>query len=264
MGKRLGRFHRMRVLVTGGRGTFGRLVTPRLQAAGHEVIITSRSQGPAPEGTQCRVLDLSRSRVPPGILDGIDAIVHAASNPVRPVSVDVRGTALIAEAAEQAGTGHMVYLSIVGVDAHPFPYYKAKAAAERTIEAGTAPHSILRATQFHEFLDRIFRTGPFITIFPGFEFQVIDGGAVAERVAELVAAGPQGRVADLGGPQTERMQRMATTWKQATGSRKPIVSMPVWGRTARAFRQRRHHSPNHATGTRTWDAWLSDTYGAAR
>lgn len=254
----------MRVMVTGGRGTFGTLLIPGLMAAGHDIVVTSRSAGPAEPGTERRVIDLSRPRISPSDLAEIDVVVHAATNPVRPATVDVRGTALLAEAARQTGVEHLIYPSIVGVDAHPYPYFRAKAAAERRIEASGVPHTIVRATQFHEFLDRIFSTGPFITVFPGFSFQVIDGGVVADRVVELVQTGPQGRVADLGGPRSERMRRMATTWKAATGSRKPLVPVPVVGRAARAFRRNQHHTPNRATGTREWDAWLEHHYRSDR
>lgn len=250
----------MRVMITGGRGTLGRLLVPRLQAAGHEVVITSRSDGPSSPGTERRHLDLARPQLTPGILDGIDTIVHAASNPARPATVDVGGTALLVQAAVQSGIQHLIYPSIVGVDDHPFFYYRAKAAAERRIEDGGVPHTILRATQFHEFLDRIFSTGPFVTVFPGFSFQVIDGGTVADRLVELVAAGPMARADDLGGPHPERMRRMAITWKQASGSSRPMVPVPVFGRTARAFRQNKHHTPNRASGTPEWDTWLKNRY----
>jgi uncharacterized protein YbjT (DUF2867 family) len=247
-------------MVTGGRGTLGQLLLPRLLEAGHEVVITSRSDGPTSPGTERRRLDLSASRIPPGTLDGIDTIIHAASNPARPSTVDEKGTALLVGRAAQVGVGHLIYPSIVGVDDHPFFYYRAKRAAEQRIEDGEVPHTIVRATQFHEFLDRIFSTGPFITVFPGFSFQVIDGGVVADRVLELVAAGPRGRVADLGGPYPEQMRRMATTWRQAARSRRPVVPVPVVGKTARAFRQNKHHTPNRADGTPDWDTWLSDKY----
>lgn len=252
----------MRVMITGGRGTLGKLLVPRLQTAGHEVVITSRSDGHAQSGIELRRLDLAAPRIPPGTLDGIDTIIHAASNPGRPSTVDVRGTALLVGTAAQTGVGHMIYPSIVGVDDHPYFYYRAKRAAEHRIEDGGVPYTIVRATQFHEFLDRIFSTSPFITVFPGFSFQVIDGGVVADQVVRLVTVGAQGRVPDLGGPRAERMRRMAATWKAVSGSRKPVVPVPVVGRTARAFRQNKHHTPNRANGTPTWDTWLDNHYAA--
>ncbi len=213
-------------MVTGGRGLVGRLVTPLPLAARHEVTVTSRRRRPAPAGTSLRMLDLGGDRLPGGALAGIDVVVHAAINPVRARAVDVRGIGLLLAEARSADVAHLIYLSIVGVDEHPFPYYRAEAAAEATVETGGTPHSILRATPFHEFLDRIFRTGPFITVFPGFEFQVIDGEVVADRVVELVADGPQGRVSDLSGPRAEPMEGMARSWKVATGSPKSIVRVP--------------------------------------
>ncbi len=250
----------MNVLVTGGRGTLGRLLVPRLVAAGHDVIVTSRSDREPPPGTTLRRLDLTEEAIPPATLDGVDTIVHAASNPARTKSVDIEGTQRLLTAAHDAGVGHVVYLSIVGVDGHPFPYYKAKVAAERLIAEGDVPHTIFRATQFHEFLDRIFKTGPIIAAFRGIEFQVIDGGVVADRLVELIAAGPAGRADDLGGPQGEDMRSMAERWKTATGTRQPLVPLPALGKAARAFKEKRHFTPNRAQGTPTWDDWLVATY----
>lgn len=251
----------MVVMVTGGRGTLGRLLVPRLLAAGRDVVVTSRSQSTAPPGTTLRTLDLAEDPIDSGVLEGIDTVVHAASNPARTKRVDVGGTQRLLDAAARTGLGHVVYLSIVGIDDHPFPYYRAKAAAERSIEERSVPHTILRATQFHEFLDRIFSTGPTVTVFSGLEFQVIDGGVVADRLVELVEAGPAGRVDDMGGPRVEPMRDMATSWKRATESRKPIVPIPAFGRIGRAFRERRHHTPNAVAGTPTWSDWLAANYG---
>lgn len=248
----------MKVLVTGGRGSFGRLLVPRLQAAGHQVEITSRSGAPGPDGTPTRVLDLTEP-VKDDSVTGVDAIVHAASNPARSRAVDITGTASLVEAAHRAQVPHLLYISIVGIDEHPFPYYRSKIAAEERI-AQHDGHTILRATQFHEFLDRIFSTGPVVTVFRGMEFQVIDGGVVADRMVELVGAGPQGRVPDLGGPRSETMKHMATTWKTASGSRKPTLPIPALGKAARAFKAKMHHTPNRADGTPTWDDWLAQRY----
>lgn len=252
----------MAILVTGGRGTLGRLLVPRLVSAGKNVVVTSRSASSPPSGVSLRTLDLAGAAVDPAVLDGVETIVHAASNPARTRAVDVRGTERLLDAAAAAKVAHVVYLSIVGIDDHPFPYYKAKAAAERIIEESPLPHTILRATQFHEFLDRIFGTGPITMVFPGIEFQVIDGGVVADRLVELIDAGPAGRAADIGGPRVEAMRSMAGSWKRATGSRKPIVPIAVPGKTTRAFKERRHHTPNRAEGTPTWDEWLAFTYGS--
>jgi uncharacterized protein YbjT (DUF2867 family) len=252
----------MKVLVTGGRGVLGRMLTPRLGAAGHEVVVSSRKEHAVPEGPEIRVLDLTDASSTEPALDGIDTVLHAASNAARSKTVDIEGTARLLEAAERAGVGHVVYISIVGVDQHPFPYYRAKLTAEGLVSDSATPDSILRATQFHEFLDRILASGgPIIPVFRGFEFQVIDSGAVADRLVALVDAGPQGRVDDIGGPRSEPMHDMAHSWKHATGSAKAIMPIPVFGRSAQAFRSKAHHTPNTLAGTTTWDDYLAAKYG---
>ncbi len=253
----------MATMITGGRGTLGRLVVPRLLAAGHEVIVTSRSGATVPpQGTSLRVLDLASDPIDSGVLAGVEVIVHAASNPARSQRVDVAGTQRLLGAAAANGVAHVVYPSIVGISQHLFPSCKANLAAERVIEETPVPRTILRATQFHEFLDRMFQSGPTVTVFRGLSFQVVDGGVVADRLVELAGGQPAGRVPDLGGPQPEDMASMATRWKRATGSRKPITRIPVAGKSAKAFKERRHHTLNRAEGTPTWDEWLATQHSS--
>lgn len=244
----------MSILVTGGRGVFGRLLVPALEALGSDVFITTRSTTPA--GTSQRTLDLTNSDVSPSLFEGISTVVHAATNPARPKAVDIEGTRRLLAAARSGGVEHIVYLSIVGVDDHPLPYYRAKRATERLIEGSGLAYSIVRATQFHQLLARVFATGPVTVRFPGLEFQVIDPTAVAEHVARIAMGAPAGRLPDIGGPQGETMQHMAESWKRVTGSRKPIVPIPVAGKIASAFRERRHFTPNRLAESRTWDDWL--------
>ncbi|MEK8108823.1 NAD(P)H-binding protein [Micromonospora sp. M12] len=81
---------------------------------------------------------------------GVDAVLHLASAPRgrQTHQVDVVGTRRLVAAAGAAGVGHLVYISIVGVDRVPFSYYQQKLAAEQEITAGPVPWSVLRATQF--------------------------------------------------------------------------------------------------------------------
>jgi uncharacterized protein YbjT (DUF2867 family) len=81
----------------------------------------------------------------------VDAIVHCASDPSKARQTEIGGTENLLLAA-RADVPHVVYVSIVGVDRNPISYYQAKLAAERVIESSLLPWTILRATQFHEFL----------------------------------------------------------------------------------------------------------------
>src|SRR5207245_8157080 len=87
---------------------------------------------------------------------GCDAVLHAATNLRRARSTEVDGTRNVVQAAKRVGA-HVVYISIVGVDRHRLPYYMAKWQAEQVVEASGARWTILRATQFHDLLDRILR-----------------------------------------------------------------------------------------------------------
>ena len=88
----------------------------------------------------------------------VDVIVHCASSPRKTREIDVEGTKRLLKAADRAGVSHVVFISIVGIDRNPyFPYYRMKLETERLIESSPVPGTILRATQFHEFVLGILR-----------------------------------------------------------------------------------------------------------
>src|SRR5688500_1745106 len=110
------------VLVTGGTGTLGRHLVPRLRSAGHAVRVLSRTdRGDVMRGYLITGEGLDAA------LAGVDTVVHAATNPVRARRVEVEGTRrLLERMTHHAPSAHLVYVSIVGVDRHALPYYKAK------------------------------------------------------------------------------------------------------------------------------------------
>ena len=166
------------ILVTGGTGSLGRRVVDRLRSAGRDVRVLSRSGRP---GTVRA--DLLTGEGLDGVVEGIDAIVHCASSPTKTRQTDVEGTERLLRAAGRAGVSHFVFISIVGVDRNPyFPYYRMKLEVERVIESSPVPWTILRATQFHEFVLRIVQLLDRIPVMMtprGFLLQPIDIGEVA-------------------------------------------------------------------------------------
>jgi uncharacterized protein YbjT (DUF2867 family) len=178
--------------------------------------------------------------------------VHLASDPLHAWEVDVSGTQRL---LGQMGDRHLVYMSIVGVDRHPLPYYKAKHAVERLIEDTGGLFTIVRATQFHDLIahrvDRM--TNSLIARVPrGYVYQPIDLLEVAGLVAALVESRPQGRAPDLAGPEILGIEHLARTYMTAKGKERPLVSYPKPGRVARAFRQGLHTNPGRAVGKVTW------------
>ncbi|MDQ3990030.1 MAG: NAD(P)H-binding protein, partial [Actinomycetota bacterium] len=137
------------VLVTGGTGTLGRAVVARLRDGGHQVRVASRRPGAARV-----VVDLCSGAGVDGAVAGVDAIVHCATTDG---AADVPLTRTLVDGARRAGTPHLVFVSIVGVDRIPLGYYRAKLAAERVVEESELGWTVLRATQFHDLIAWLWR-----------------------------------------------------------------------------------------------------------
>lgn len=255
----------MKILITGGTGGLGREAVRVAQAAGHTVRVASRRARPhdAPPAREWAVMDVETGAGVGEALEGVDAVIHAASDPRRHAVVDVEGTRRLVQAARAAGTAHLVYVSIVGVDAIPFGYYRSKLAAEQIVAAGGVPHSILRATQFHAFVDTMTAGAarvPLILPLPTtFRFQSVDTGEAAARFVRAVEEGPAGRLPDFGGPRVLTWGQMAAPWKAARGIRKPTVHLPLPGPLAGAFRAGKNTSTGER-GTVRWEDWLTRSY----
>jgi uncharacterized protein YbjT (DUF2867 family) len=242
-------------LVTGGTGSLGSRVVDRLRAAGREVRALSRGGRP---GTVRG--DLLTGEGIEEAVAGVDTIVHCASSPTRTRRTDVEGTERLLRMAHRVGVSSFVFISIVGVDRNPyFPYYGAKLEVERMVERSPVPWTILRATQFHEFvlmqirfLDRI----PILLVPRGFLLQPIDIGEVAGRMTELALAEPAGRVPDIGGPEVGTFAGFARSYREAAGWRKRIVGVPVPGKIARALRDGAQITPDLKYGKVSWEEFL--------
>jgi uncharacterized protein YbjT (DUF2867 family) len=247
------------VLVTGGTGQLGRRVVRALAGDGHSVRILSRSPAAPPPGAGVCVADLSTGAGLAGAVAGTSAIVHCATAPRRSRTVDVEGTERLLEAARNAGRPHVVYISIVGVDRIPTAYYRCKLAAERTIERSGLPWTVLRTTQFHEFvddlLDRMVRL-PVVPVPRGWRVQPIDVDEVARRLADAVVSGPAGRLPDLGGPEAFPVTELLRDRLRTTGRSRPVVEVPVPGALSAALRAGADLVPGNRSDGCTWQEFL--------
>ncbi|MER6419270.1 NAD(P)H-binding protein [Streptomyces sp. NPDC001137] len=243
------------ILVTGGTGSLGRLVTERLRAEGHEVRVLSRHSRPY-------AVDLREGG--PGLdaaVAGVDTIVHCATTQT---GGDEKAAGNLVAAARRAGVGHLLYISIVGVDRVPYPYYRTKFAVEKLIEESGLGWTVLRATQFHDLLVMVFKALAKlpVMVLPGHvSDQPVEVAEVAERLAELAAGAPAGRVEDMGGPEIRTFESLARAYLKATGRRRAVVNVPLWGRAYRAFRSGGHLAPEHAVGKGTFEEYLADHHG---
>ncbi|MEV6331047.1 NAD(P)H-binding protein [Streptomyces sp. NPDC051909] len=242
------------ILVTGGTGTLGRLVTERLRAGGHQVRVLSRHSQPY-------AVDLREGG--PALdaaLDGVDTVVHCASTPR---GGDEQAARHLVAAAGRAGVGHLVYISIVGVDRVPFPYYRTKLAVEKIIEQSGQPGlgwTILRTTQFHDLVHQVlaaFAKSPVMPYFSGISDQPIEVAEVAARLAELATGAPAGRVPDMGGPEVRTFADLARAYLAASGRRRRLLPVRLPGKTYRAFAAGGHLTPERAVGKRTFEDFLA-------
>ena len=271
-----------RTLITGATGTLGSELRPLLLDAGHEVIGASRSpssagsdEATADEATADEAIatgaiewvsmDLAEGTGIEAALDGVDVVVHAASNATGDhESVDARGTGRLVEAAEAAGVSHIVYPSIVGIDEMTsYGYYEHKLAAEDAIREGEVPFTIVRATQFHEFVDEFLSMVAWLPIWPlptGFRVQPIAAKEVAEGLVDHATGEPAGDAPPVGGPAIREGRALAEAYRSARGRRRPIVRLPLPGETAAAFRAGTATAPDRTVGDQSWEAWLAERY----
>jgi len=232
----------MVILVTGATGTLGRLVVEELLARGHDIRALSRR----PHEPQAGVTWYTGAGLS-AATDGVDVIVHAASNTRRSGKGDIAATANLLKVA---GAAHVIFISIVGVDRLPMPYYKVKLAAEQLVAREAEHWTIFRATQFHDLLRSFVDGTPVVPVFARTSVQPVAAEDVALRVADLAEAPPvQGRAPDMGGPEVRPMGDFFRAYLKRSGKHRLLL--PVWlpGKVGRGLRAGYGNCPDHADGT---------------
>jgi len=268
MAARAGAFWReasLNVLVTGGTGTLGRHVVTLLRQSGHRARIFSRQPRGHIDAVQG---DLRTGAGIAQALAGMEVIVHAASatrSPLAARAVDVDGTRRLLTAARGTGIRHVVYVSIVGIDHVSYPYYRAKLAAESVVREDMVPWSILRATQFHSFMELMlaaFSRVPVVTAIPfEWQFQPVDEREVARRVFEISLDQPSGTLPDFGGPEIRDCRSIGRAWLDARRSRRRLVNLSLPLQASRQVAEGRLTCPDHRDGKLTFGQYLDEKYG---
>ena len=254
------------ILVTGGTGTLGRQVVPRLRNAGRDVRVLSRHGRADEDGIRYLTGDLATGQGIEPAIDAVKTILHVAGTN-RGDEVKARN---LVRAASQAGARHLVFISVVGADRIPvtsridramFGYFASKLAAEQVIAGSGLGWTTLRATQFHDLAlltVRQLARLPVVPVPAGWRFQPVDAGEVAERLVELALDAPAGLVPDLGGPRIYELADLVRSYLRATHRHRPILPVRTPGRAARAVRAGANLAPERAVGRRTWEEFLAE------
>lgn len=253
----------MKVLITGGTGYLGRNLIRDVAKDGHAVRVLSRRTKSEiePANIEWAQADLAFGDGVPEAVAGVDAIIHAASDPRRSQAVDVNGTKYLVSAARDNGVSHLVYISIVGIDRIPLRYYERKLRTETIIEQSGIPYSILRATQFHSLIhlliSKVANLPMLLPLPTDFRFQSVDESEVSKRLTSLLGKKAQGKVPDMGGPEILTLGEMARTWMSVRGIHRRLLNVPLPGAFPQAFREGRNTTGDGWRGVITWRQWLA-------
>lgn len=255
-----------RVLVVGGTGLAGRAVTAEAVACGHDVVVASRrvpdddAPGYVP-GAVYVTADLVSGLGLEEAVDGVDVLIDASNGGGRRAAhVFATGAMNLVQTAARFGVGRAVLLSIAGIDGSRYPYYRAKLAQERIYLDSPLQARVVRATQFHDFVTAIFERGRrfgAVTAPAGTRFQPI---AVADVARVLVDEADGVREGDatitIGGPRVESARSLARQWKEASGTRRPVLPVRLGGPLGSAWRAGHNLAPEHALDGVGYAAWL--------
>jgi uncharacterized protein YbjT (DUF2867 family) len=254
------------ILVTGGTGTLGRQVVPRLRDAGCDVRVLSRRTHQAADGIEYVTGDLLKDEGTQAAVDGAGIIVHCAGGS----KGDDEAARNLVRAASRAGAQHLVYISVIGADRIPvvsgidrtmFGYFGSKLAAERVVADSGLPWTTLRAAQFYDLILMVAQQMTKLPVIPvpaGFRFQPVDAGEVAARLVELALGTPAGLVPDIGGPRVYTVADLLRGYLRARRKRRLIVPVRLPGKAARAVRAGANLAPERAVGHRTWEDFLAE------
>ena len=213
----------MKIVVIGGTGLIGSKVVANLKQKGHEVLAAAPNTGintisgeglkEAMAGTQ-GVIDLANS---PSFED--KAVLKF---------FETSGRNLLAAEAAAGGVRHHVALSIVGIDRSENGYFRAKLAQEELIKRSGTPYTIIRSTQFLEFLRGIVASGAdgnIVRISAGL-FQPIAADDVGAIVADVALSAPRNGIVEIAGPERAPFNEFVARYLKAIGDPRKVVSDP--------------------------------------
>ncbi len=214
----------MKIVVIGGSGLIGSKLVAKLREHGHEAVAASPDSG---------VNTLTGEGLAEA-LEGASVVVDVSNSPsfedAAVLEFFETSTGNLLEAERAAGVGHHVALSVVGSDRSPTSgYFRAKLAQERLITSSPIPYSIVRATQFFEFLARIADSstdGDTVRL-PAVLIQPMAADDVASAVGRAAVNPPLNGIVEVAGPEQFRFDELVRNVLAARGDPRRVVTDPT-------------------------------------
>ncbi len=251
------------ILLTGGTGQLGRMLLNELEIQHLSVSVLTRGKALASNsGMKVINADLSdRSSLNSALNRNYDVVIHCASNPLESDTVDVKGTENLLYAVGKGNVKNFVYISIVGVDKSTYRYYQDKRRAEELVISSGVPYTILRITQFHDFvLNRILDAGKendVITVPAGLKFQSIDLSDVSKKINQLIESGPCNSILQIGGPEILDADDIIREYQTIVKPAKRIQFASTLNDFQKLFTTGINLCPDQKWGTVSWGDYLS-------
>jgi len=250
----------MKIVIVGGTGRIGSKAALVLRERGHEVIAASRKSG----------INIITGEGLKEALTGAQVVIDVADSPsfedkaVMEFFETSSRNLLAAETA--AGVRHHVALSIVGIDRTDSGYYRAKIAQEKLIAASGIPYTIIRSTQFMEFLGGIADSsaqGKTVRL-PHGQLQAIAADDVAAIVADVALGAPRNGIVEIAGPQRAPLDEIVARYLKAVGDPREVVRDPEARHFGARIEERTLVPLGEARlGHITFDEWLQRSHAAA-
>lgn len=243
----------MKIVVIGGTGLIGSQVVKILNASGHEAVPHSPSTG----------VDLLSGQGLPEALKGADVVINLTNSPTfddaSPAFFQKTMDNLLT-AAKDAGVGHAVILSIVGAELVPgLVYYRAKVLQEDILKAGPVPYSIVRATQFYEFVDAVLSwTADENTVrLPATLVQPMASADVAQAVADVSVGTPLQGTRSVAGPEVFPLDELGRITLAAHSDHRAVVTDGTAGMFAAAAGDALIAKDDTVIAKTTYREWLA-------
>lgn len=246
----------MKIVVIGGTGLIGSRLVNIIRTKGHEVLAASPDSG----------VNTITGEGLAEALAGASVVVDVSNSPSFEDAAVLKffetSTTNLLAAEARAGVRHHVALSIVGTDRVPDSgYLRAKLAQENLIKKSGIPYSILRSTQFFEFISRIAQSGPDGTLrVSGALFQPILSADVVAALADMTLGAPVNGIMEVGGPERFPMNELVRRVLRASGDSRDVVT----DEHARYFGAELNDEslvagPNARVGSKHFDEWLKES-----